>query len=319
MLYPNGVVYTCLVLTLSHVPLTASLPSSPPIICETKGVCEWSGLVPNMSAIPDFTLAERYLYTLRQSLTGTLTASPDYKDSVFSVDRRLDGKDWPIHGATMIGVRRMAALHEIMRYVYLAKQLDGDFLETGIWRGGSCIYAKGFMEAYGIRQKVWGLDSFAGLPVGQHPRDPYYNFQSFLSASLELVEDNFKRYQLWGDGVELVKGWFEDTLPTVRERLKRLAILRLDGDLYKSTLETLCFLYDRLVIGGFWIMDDFMLYHARTAALNFIKFHNLTERPTRLPDRSAFFQKQHDATVNWDWCRLELNKRGSQGTTWNLH
>ncbi len=69
------------------------------------------------------------------------------------------------------------------------------------------------------------------------------------------MQDNFRRYGLLDDQVRFLKGWFRDTLPDAP--IERLAVLRLDGDLYESTIQALECLYDRLSAGGYVIVDDY--------------------------------------------------------------
>jgi hypothetical protein len=76
-----------------------------------------------------------------------------------------------------------------------------------------------------------------------------------LAVSLERVQENFRRYGLLDEQVRFLKGWFRDTLPTAP--IERLAVLRLDGDLYESTIQALDSLYDKLSVGGFVIVDDY--------------------------------------------------------------
>jgi O-methyltransferase len=72
---------------------------------------------------------------------------------------------------------------------------------------------------------------------------------------VEQVAANFHRYGLLDEQVRFVKGWFRDTLPTAP--IGRLAVLRLDGDLYESTMEALIHLYPKLSPGGYVIVDDY--------------------------------------------------------------
>jgi O-methyltransferase len=60
---------------------------------------------------------------------------------------------------------------------------------------------------------------------------------------------------LLDEQVRFLEGWFRDTLPAAP--IKRLAVLRLDGDLYESTIQALESLYDRLSTGGYVIIDDY--------------------------------------------------------------
>jgi O-methyltransferase len=69
------------------------------------------------------------------------------------------------------------------------------------------------------------------------------------------VQENFERYGLRDSQVEFLKGWFKDTLPALRDRT--FAVIRLDGDMYQSTIEALENLYDRVSPGGFVIIDDY--------------------------------------------------------------
>lgn len=76
-----------------------------------------------------------------------------------------------------------------------------------------------------------------------------------LAVSLEAVQENFRKYDLLDDQVRFLKGWFKDTLPTAP--IQKLAILRLDGDMYESTMDGLNNLYSKLSVGGFVIVDDY--------------------------------------------------------------
>ena len=76
-----------------------------------------------------------------------------------------------------------------------------------------------------------------------------------LAVSIETVRANFARYDLLDEQVVFLQGWFRDTLPTAP--IEKLAILRLDGDLYESTMDALRALYDKVSAGGFVIVDDY--------------------------------------------------------------
>ena len=78
-----------------------------------------------------------------------------------------------------------------------------------------------------------------------------------VAVGLDEVKANFSRYGLLDDQVEFVKGWFKDTMPGIG--IKKLAVLRLDGDLYESTWDVICSLYPRLQRGGYLIVDDYQI------------------------------------------------------------
>jgi O-methyltransferase len=76
-----------------------------------------------------------------------------------------------------------------------------------------------------------------------------------LAVSMEMVQENFRKYGLLDQQVKFLKGWFKDTLSTAP--IDKLAVLRLDGDMYQSTMEAITALYDKLQPGGFVIVDDY--------------------------------------------------------------
>jgi hypothetical protein len=160
---------------------------------------------------------------------------------------------------TMIGRKRLDNIEHCIRSIQKAN-VAGDFAETGVWRGGACIFMKGCMTALGIADRnLWVADSFEGLPVPRLPQDHGYDYSvgnvPILAVSLEEVQENFRRYDLLDDSVKFLKGWFSQTLPNAP--IERLALLRLDGDLYESTIDALNALYHKVSPGGFVIVDDY--------------------------------------------------------------
>src|SRR5262249_57556572 len=114
----------------------------------------------------------------------------------------------------------------------------GDLWEAGVWRGGACIFMRGILKVHGIVDRhVWVADWLGGLEPPnreQYPADRGDDHHAMkpLVISLEEVRDNFSRYGLLDQQVRFLKGWFKDTLPNAP--LERLALLRLDGDMYES-------------------------------------------------------------------------------------
>ncbi|MEW1587743.1 TylF/MycF family methyltransferase [Micromonospora vinacea] len=179
----------------------------------------------------------------------------------FDEEARATGRDWPPEAETMIGLRRLDNLERCVKDV-LERGVPGDLIETGVWRGGAVIFMRGMLRAYGDRDRtVWVADSFRGLPKPAPHRvedveDALWQVP-FLAVSLEQVKANFERYGLLDDQVRFLKGWFSDTLPTAP--VERISVMRLDGDLYDSTMVALRSLYPKLSVGGYVIIDD---YHA---------------------------------------------------------
>ena len=175
-------------------------------------------------------------------------------------DERAEGKDWPSLALTMVGTKRLDNLHDCVLTV-LKDGVPGDFIETGIWRGGAVILMRAILKSHGVTDRtVFAADSFEGLPKpdeGAYPvdqGDPHWTFNE-LAVSLEQVRANLARYGLLDEQVQFLKGWFKDTLP--RAPIERLAVVRLDGDMYESTMTAIEALYPKLQPGGFLIVDDY--------------------------------------------------------------
>ncbi len=174
----------------------------------------------------------------------------------YNPEDRVNGRDWPLFGYTMIGHRRLDNLQACVETV-LRDNIAGDFIETGVWRGGATIFMRALLKRAGETQRiVWVANSFEGLPVPTDAKDGMdLSHVEILAAPLEQVKDNFARFGLLDEQVRFLKGWFADTLPSAP--IKSLAILRLDGDLYSSTTDALEALYAKVSPGGFVIVDDY--------------------------------------------------------------
>jgi len=224
--------------------------------------------------VRDGALRERYLDLIEAALTGTVfedAAMSPWSKGYDPLVRSI-GRDWPAHAMTMIGTARMRNLRHMVELT-LREQVPGDYIETGAWRGGACIYMAAILAAYGdSKRKVWVADSFEGLPppdVEHYPADAgdRHHTVDALRVSLEEVQANFARFGLLDARVEFLKGWFKDTLPGAP--IERLAILRLDGDMYSSTMEALEALYDKVSPGGVVIVDDYILPACKQAIDDF--------------------------------------------------
>jgi O-methyltransferase len=90
-----------------------------------------------------------------------------------------------------------------------------------------------------------------------HPADSKYDLSDYghLAVGVDQVKANFAKYGLLDDQVRFLAGWFKDTLPSAP--IEQLALVRLDGDLYESTMDAIAALYPRLSIGGYLIVDDY--------------------------------------------------------------
>jgi O-methyltransferase len=232
---------------------------------------------------------ELYLELLKKTILHEiwLKSEPDR-------EIRRQGLDWPEHAHSMIGRLRMENLQHCMATV-LKEGVEGDFIETGVWRGGACIFMRGFLKVNEIDNRcVWVADSFEGLPEPDEANSPMdkgstlHTFD-FLRVSLEEVQENFRRYDLLDDQVCFLKGWFEDTLPAAP--IEKLAVLRLDGDMYGSTMDSLRNLYPKVSKGGFIIIDDYGLPNCAAAVTDFRKNLQIDEPLIRIDTIGVYWRK----------------------------
>jgi len=191
---------------------------------------------------------------------------------------REEGRYWPRYAHTMIGMKRLDNIQSSAESV-IREEILGDFIETGVWRGGACIFMRAILAAYGIRdRRVFVADSFQGLPPpdeDRYPADKGYRLHTMqaLAVSRESVENHFRQYGLLDDRVVFLQGWFKDTLPAAP--IEKLALMRLDGDMYQSTMEGLIHLYPKLSAGGYCIVDDYALPACRQAVEDFRSRHKI--------------------------------------------
>jgi O-methyltransferase len=206
------------------------------------------------------------------------------------------GRIWPVHAHTMVGVRRMENLVQCLEAA-LGEGIPGHFIETGVWRGGACILARGVFAAHGVEdRRVYVADSFRGLPkpnAGLYPADAgdiHHEFD-FLSVSRVQVEDHFRRYGLLDAQVVFLEGWFKDTLPTIGD--EKFAVIRLDGDMYESTMDAFRSLYSKLSPGGFCIIDDYMIASCRKAVEDFRTANGINEPIKDIDGWAVYWRKAH--------------------------
>jgi O-methyltransferase len=207
---------------------------------------------------------------------------------------REGGRDWPVRAHTMIGLKRLDNLQFCVETVII-EGVPGDLIETGVWRGGACIFMRAILKAYGdMERQVWVADSFAGLPEPNETEyeadrgDPSHTFVE-LAVPREVVAKNFERYGLRDDRVRFLEGWFKDTLPTAP--INSLAVIRLDGDMYESTIQALEALYPKLSRGGFVIIDDYGCPPCAQAVHDFRKRNAVNDHIYDIDGMSSYWRR----------------------------
>ncbi|KAI7846341.1 hypothetical protein COHA_000178 [Chlorella ohadii] len=258
-------------------------------------------------------LRGRYLDTVRDSILGVHLETPELKPvSVtqyndlkllpFNASRRATGIDWPAYGHSMIGQRRMDNLRALMEDV-LAKGVPGSFVECGVWRGGASIFAKAVLDAHGAERDVHLVDSFQGLPPNTTAEDHQdWSRVDFLRVPESAVRSNFERFGLLDERVHFHKGFFRYALPAWRAVNKSpIAVLRMDGDMYESTVDELYNLWDAISPGGYVIIDDWNIPPCRKAVNEFLSRNNLKYNIVEIDDNGAWFQKAAAAPIDHSW------------------
>jgi hypothetical protein len=159
------------------------------------------------------------------------------------------------------------------------------------------ILMRAILDAYGVSDRtVFAADSFCGLPPPDEERYPAdsgsrLHTAKALSISRKEVEINFRLYGLLDEQVQFLEGWFRDTLPTVADRT--WSVVRLDGDLYESTMDALTNLYPNLAVGGFLIVDDYGHGPCRQAVTDFREANGIEEPIQQIDWLGAFWRRAH--------------------------
>lgn len=206
-------------------------------------------------------------------------------------DGLMNGVELNADMMTMIGYKRLKNIESLLIDVH-ANNIEGDFIECGVWRGGACIFARYILNNLQSDKIVFVADSFEGCPP---PEDKYIHDKGdrhfavpMLSVSMEDVMANFEKFNLL-EGTTFIPGWFKDTLPLLDNKF---SIIRLDGDLYSSTIDALDNLYPKLSEGGYCIIDDYGQVHGCAMAVHdYREKHNITSEIITI-DGSAIYWKK---------------------------
>lgn len=172
---------------------------------------------------------------------------------------------------TMTSIERMFALYKATEYI-AKNNVEGDFVECGVWRGGSTMVILKTLEKFGVQnKKVWLFDTFEGM---SEPTDDDKDFKSesaekqlnksaktndsiiWAYATLDDVKRNIALTNYPESNIHYVKGKVEDTLPN-HNYFNAISLLRLDTDWYESTKIELECLYHLLQQKGILIIDDY--------------------------------------------------------------
>jgi hypothetical protein len=276
----------------------AQAQASAPVVADSKAVADESNGT-DVEAVRDL-----YLDLMKLTLTDLVYENDPKTRLQLAADVKFfksalrgetsEANMFPSRAHTMIGLKRLTNLETLIEDI-LENDVPGDLLEAGAWRGGATIFMRAVLEAHGVRDRVvWVADSFEGLPPPnpeEFPADAGLDLSGIeeLAVSVEEVKRNFSRYGLLDDQVRFLKGWFSDTFPTAP--IEKLALLRLDGDLYESTMDTLIPLYPKVSSGGYVIADDYFIPAERQAVDDYRAKHGIVA-PLKVIDwTGVYWQK----------------------------
>lgn len=204
-------------------------------------------------------------YSVTKINKFTNSGCNDIKDSEF----------WEIYNLckpyTMTTVERMYALYNSVIYI-LTNNIKGDFVECGVWRGGSSMLVARMLFNRNVRdRKIYLYDTFEGMSeptandVDLSGRDASILLKEYENeketsvwclADIDDVKNNMKKTGFFEQNIVYVKGKVEDTIPN-QSPDRDIALLRLDTDWYESTKHELNFLFPKLLERGVLIIDDY--------------------------------------------------------------
>jgi len=183
---------------------------------------------------------------------------------------------------------------EVLRFTYdctkklIDNKIQGALVECGVASGSQIGAMQECLEDNNVTRKLYGFDSFQGIPFAgvndaEQPgigakdlsKEGLLETSGISSYTKDQVLLNFQRWKLKTDNLILVEGWFENTIPNYK--IGKIALLRLDGDLYSSTRVCLDHLLSKVVKGGIVIIDDYQLAGCRKALLEFIPQDKIIE------------------------------------------
>ena len=175
--------------------------------------------------------------------------------------------------------------------------IEGDFVESGVWKGGNLILFKIISDKLNLNKKIFAFDTFEGMPVpgskdfdlkNIDAKEIYNKYKSkdikWCCSTLDEVKTNIGSFNKnYLDSFYFIKGKVEETLKISENLPDKISLLRLDTDFFESTKKELEILYPKLVPGGVLIIDDYGHWKGSKKAVdeyfelekNFYWFHRI--------------------------------------------
>lgn len=169
-------------------------------------------------------------------------------------DNEFIYKHWDkINRLTLIDPFRMGKLMDL---VIETKDVVGDIVECGSYKGGSGIFMALMLKKLGSTKHIHLFDSFEGLPDPDETHDRGYKRGQFKSNYDKLVA-LIEQYEV-SDYITLHRGWFNATVPVyLSTSVNEISLFHIDCDLYSSTMDCFPQLYPKMSSNGVVVLDDF--------------------------------------------------------------
>lgn len=158
--------------------------------------------------------------------------------------QKLSNEETIPYPETLLDIHRITV---IMSALVQTRHLEGDIAEVGVYKGGVAYYLSKLSHG----KRVFLFDTFEGIPMsGEFDKHPIGDFS-------DTDYEEVKQYFTDNPKATLVKGIFPASSIGTIQDYDKFSFVHLDADQYQSTLDSLNFFYDKMVVGGVIILDDY--------------------------------------------------------------
>jgi cephalosporin hydroxylase len=201
---------------------------------------------------------------------------------------------------TTMGRERINHLETVLKQLRQGG-VPGDIVDCGPGRGGAAIFARGLLDAYEVEDRcVWVAGTFRATPEGTDRVSLERHGVDALLADLNQIREGFECFGLLDERVRFLQGEFDETLPDAP--IERVALLRIGaaGERARAALDHL---YDRLVIGGYVIVEDDSDPGVHEAVNKFRAQRGILEPTERVGPAGCAWRKTAEASPPTRWPR----------------
>ncbi|MEF3368091.1 TylF/MycF/NovP-related O-methyltransferase [Methylocystis sp. 9N] len=215
-----------------------------------------------------------FLRYVKSILPKMEAKKPDFS-SIYPVELSAEEKkllDYVIKKKlTMVSPMRLWATLMACKHV-IERNVQGDFVECGVWRGGNALIAASIFKMYSEKRNIYLFDTFSGMTaptsfdtqildgsaaIDEFLRSRKDGHTDWCYASLKDVRQNFADAGVLDENIKFVVGDVLKTLERDECLPSSISVLRLDTDWYESTKKELDILYPKLSVGGVLLIDDY--------------------------------------------------------------